>query len=60
MLNYFLQPVYRKKRLGRSSLSDVLSRQMAFRTHILPSDLDFLKNDFDEVDKAMFQGVKKP
>jgi hypothetical protein len=31
---------------------------MAMGTHNLPSGV--LKNDFGEVDKAMFQGVKRP
>jgi hypothetical protein len=34
---HFLHPVYRKNRLGRSCLSDDLSRRMALRTHNLPS-----------------------
>jgi hypothetical protein len=37
MRTHFLHPGHRKKRLGRSRLSDVLSRLMDLRFHNLPS-----------------------
>jgi hypothetical protein len=54
--NHFLHPGHRKKRLGWSRLSDVLIRRRALRTHKMPSGR--LKNDFGEVDKAIFQVSK--
>jgi hypothetical protein len=47
-----------KKRFERGRGSDVLSRRMALRTHNLPPGR--LKNDFGEVDEAMFHGVESP
>jgi hypothetical protein len=47
--NSFLHPGHQKKRLGRSCLSDVLSWRMSL--------VDVLKNEFGEVDEALFQGV---
>jgi hypothetical protein len=37
MRTHFLHPGHRKKLLGRSRVSDVLSRRMALRTHNLSS-----------------------
>jgi hypothetical protein len=45
-----------KKELWWISLSDVLSRRMALRTHNLTSDV--LINDIGEVDEAIFQAVQ--
>jgi hypothetical protein len=45
-------------RFERIRWSDVLSRLIDLRTHNLPSWC--LKNDFGEVDNAMFHGVKRP
>jgi hypothetical protein len=47
-----------KKRFGRSRGSDVLDSLKAQRPIICP--LAVLKNDFDELDRAMFQGVERP
>jgi hypothetical protein len=55
--NHFLHPGHLTKRLGRSCSSNDLSRQMALRTHNLPSGL--LKNDFGEVDEVIFQSVER-
>jgi hypothetical protein len=48
----------KKKRLGQSRLSDVLSRRMALGNRNLFSRRP--KNDFVEVDEAIFQGVQGP
>jgi hypothetical protein len=58
MQNNFLHPVNLKKRLGRSCLSDVLSRRMALRTHNLSSGS--FKKLLWWSHEAMFQGVKRP
>jgi hypothetical protein len=47
-----------KKLFRRICRSDILSRRMALWIHNLPSVR--LKNDFREVDEAMFQGVERP
>jgi hypothetical protein len=49
-------PGHLKKRLGRSRLRDVSSGRMTLRSHNLPSGR--LRNDFGEVDGAMFQRVE--
>jgi hypothetical protein len=54
MRNHFRHPAHRKKWLGRIRLN----RLMILRTRNLPSGC--FKNDFGEVDKAMFQGVERP
>jgi hypothetical protein len=52
MWNHFLHPGNRKKRIGRSRLSDVLSRRMALASHNLPSErqkmtlVNFMKRCF--------------
>jgi hypothetical protein len=58
MRSHFLRHGHRKKRIGRSRLSDVLSRRMSPRTHNPPSGR--LRNDFFEVDKEMFQTMENP
>jgi hypothetical protein len=58
MRNHFLHPGHRKKRFGRSRLSDVLSRQMVVK--LILCLLNVLKNDFGEVDEAMFEGIEGP
>jgi hypothetical protein len=58
MRTYFMHPAHRKKGLGRSYLSDVLSKRMALRTRIWL--LDVLKIDFGEVDESTFQGFERP
>jgi hypothetical protein len=55
---HFEPSVHRKKRLGKIRLSDELSRRMSLRTHNLL--LEFLKNDFGEVDQTMFRNVQSP
>jgi hypothetical protein len=57
MQTHFLHPGHQKKRIVRNRLSDVLTRWMCLSTHIFPSER--LKNDFCEVDEAMFQGVER-
>jgi hypothetical protein len=47
-----------KRAIWTMSISDVLGRRIALRNHNLPSGR--LKNDNDEVDEAMFQGVDGP
>jgi hypothetical protein len=49
---------YRNKRFGRRRLSDVLRNEWPWE--IIICLLDVLKNDFGEVDEAMFQGVERP
>jgi hypothetical protein len=56
--NHFLPPRHRKKRLGRIRFSDVSSTRMALNTHNIPSER--VKNEFFDVNKATFQGVKRP
>jgi hypothetical protein len=46
------------KKATWTKLIDVLSRRMALRTHNLSPTR--LKNDFDDVDEARFQGVQRP
>jgi hypothetical protein len=57
MRTHFVLPGNRKMRLGRNLLGDVLSRRMALITHNLHSGR--LKNDFGEVEEAMFQSVER-
>jgi hypothetical protein len=52
MRTHFLHPGHRKKRIGRSCLSDVSSMRKVQITHNLPSGR--LKNDFGAVDEAIF------
>jgi hypothetical protein len=54
----FLHLRKRKNWLSWNCLSDVLYRRIALRTKNLPSAR--LKDDFDEVDEAMFEGVEGP
>jgi hypothetical protein len=49
---------HRNKRLGRRRLSDVFTSEWPWGLIICL--LGVLKNDFDEVDEAMFQGVQGP
>jgi hypothetical protein len=56
MRTHFFNRGHKKRRLGRITLSDVLSRGMDLRTHNLLSSV--LKNIFREVDEAMFQDVE--
>jgi hypothetical protein len=49
--------VHSKKHFGRCRRSDVFSRPMDLKTNNLHSGR--LKNDFGEVDDAMFQGVRR-
>jgi hypothetical protein len=57
ILTHFLHPGYLKKRLWQSHLSNVLTRRTG---QLIISLLNILKNDFGEVDEAMFQGVERP
>jgi hypothetical protein len=53
---YFPNPQHRKNRIERKSLSEVLFRRMALRTH----NLNVLKCDFCDVAVAMFHDVERP
>jgi hypothetical protein len=53
MRNHFLPSEHRKKQFLRSSLSEVLSGRMVLE--LIISLLDFLKNDFGEIDEAIFK-----
>jgi hypothetical protein len=54
----FLHLLHSKKQFGQWRVSDVLSRRMVLRNTNLPSGR--LKNNYDEVDEAKFQGVEGP
>jgi hypothetical protein len=57
MRTHFLHLGHRKKRLGRSCLTEDLSSRIALE--LIIGLLDVLKNDFVEVDEAMFHGVER-
>jgi hypothetical protein len=54
---HFLHPEHRKKRLGRSRLSDVLNRRMTHRTKNLLSECLKKLRAFDD---GMFHDVEMP